>query len=128
MRPNTLKRTAVGIVAAAGIAAGSLAGATVSSAAPDTVVRQAVVAGETGTLAVNNFGLTSSQAKGVQRWLKARWSYRDSIDGQLGTNSWKAFQRHLKASHGYSGPIDGIAGPGTRAAFGKFGDWARSAY
>ena len=46
MRPHIMKRTAVSIVAATGIAAGSLAGATVSTAAPDTSVRQTAVTGE----------------------------------------------------------------------------------
>ncbi|MET8772999.1 peptidoglycan-binding protein [Streptomyces sp. NPDC004658] len=63
--------------------------------------------------AVNNLGLSAAQAKKVQRWLKTYWSYRDSIDGKLGTNSWKAFQRCLKKYWGYTGPIDGVVGKGT---------------
>lgn len=108
MRPHIMKRTAVSIVAAAGIAAGSLAGATVSTAAPDTPVRQAAVTGEAGTLAVYDFGLSDSQAEGIQRRPAARWDYNDLIDGDLGSNGRKAFQRHLKADWGYGDSVDGI--------------------
>ncbi|CAM5737051.1 hypothetical protein SMICM304S_08991 [Streptomyces microflavus] len=93
-----------------------------------------------------NLGLSTAQAKEVQRWLAGSWNYNDAIDGQLGTNSWKAFQRFLrsaanyndaidgvvgpntvkalqrwlKAHYGYTGAIDGIAGSGTQAAFKRF--------
>ncbi|MGA5067160.1 peptidoglycan-binding domain-containing protein [Streptomyces exfoliatus] len=98
-----------------------------------------------GTLATNNLGLSSTQAKQLQRWLALHYDYNDNIDGLLGTNSWKAMQRHLRAAwdyddaidgiagpntikalqrslrgYGYNGPIDGIAGEGTRVAFAKF--------
>jgi peptidoglycan hydrolase-like protein with peptidoglycan-binding domain len=91
--------------------------------------------------AVQNFGLTTQEAKYVQCWLRD-WGYTGPIDGLLGTESWKAYQRFLKQyygytgaidgdpgpntiralqremrNYGYTGPIDGIAGPGTRAAF-----------
>ncbi|CAL9644343.1 peptidoglycan-binding domain-containing protein [Streptomyces sp. enrichment culture] len=56
--------------------------------------------GEVSAPAVNNFGLSSTQAKGVQRC--------------------------LAVAFGYNGAIDGIAGDGTRAAFKRFGDKAVS--
>jgi peptidoglycan hydrolase-like protein with peptidoglycan-binding domain len=97
---------------------------------------------------VVNLGLTTSQAKDVQDWLKAYYGYTGAIDGQLGTGSWKALQRwlrnwtytgaidgivgtetikslqrYLRDFHDYNGAIDGVAGSGTQAAFGRFADW-----
>jgi lysozyme family protein len=126
-----------------GLAAGSLATAGTAFAAADT---KPAVSSEVSVLAVNNLGLTVAEAKKVQEWLKQYWGYTGAIDGQLGTNSWKAFQRCLKQywgytgeidgivgpntikalqrllkdSWGYTGPIDGIAGAGTKAAFKRF--------
>jgi peptidoglycan hydrolase-like protein with peptidoglycan-binding domain len=71
-------------------------------------------------LAVVNLGLSTAQARNVQCWLKANWGYTGALDGQLGTNSWKAFQRNLRTYWGYTGAIDGIAGSGTQAAFKRF--------
>ncbi|MEU3206924.1 peptidoglycan-binding domain-containing protein [Streptomyces cyaneofuscatus] len=108
----------------------------------------AVSAQQVAPLAVVNLGLSNAQAKEVQRWLARSWNYTGAIDGQLGTNSWKAFQRFLrpaanyndsidgvvgpstvkalqrwlKAHYGYTGAIDGVAGPGTQAAFKRFAD------
>lgn len=144
MRPNVVVRTLVGITAVAGLAAGSLATAGTSFAAP---VSQPAVSVQAATLAsYENFGLTTAEAKNVQNFLAEYWGYTDGIDGQLGPNSWKAFQRCLKtywgytgaidgdpgtntikalqrllkADYGYTGDIDGIAGSGTRAAFKRF--------
>jgi hypothetical protein len=64
-------------------------------------------------LAVVNLGLSTAQARNVQCWLKANWGYTGALDGQLGTNSWKAFQRNLRTYWGYTGAIDGIVGSGT---------------
>ncbi|MGJ5833188.1 peptidoglycan-binding protein [Streptomyces ossamyceticus] len=119
MRPNVMARTLVSLTAVVGIAAGALAGASTSFAASESAPRQAVTA-DASVLAVVNLGLSTNQAKGVQRWLRAEWDYNDSIDGQLGTDSWKAFQRHLKAHHGYGGSIDGIVGSGTVSALQRF--------
>ncbi|MBQ0984211.1 peptidoglycan-binding protein [Streptomyces sp. F63] len=117
---RALARTLVSLTAVAGLAAGSLAGAGAAFAAPDSSVQQVAPAEAAAPLAVVNLGLNTTQAKGVQRWLRAYWGYTDSIDGQLGPNSWKAFQRHLKAHHGYTGPIDGIVGSGTIKALQRF--------
>ncbi|MBB1246128.1 peptidoglycan-binding protein, partial [Streptomyces durbertensis] len=102
--------------------------------------------------AVENLGLTVRQAKGIQRHLWQLGHDPGTIDGQLGTNSWKAMQRSLrsygysdaidgivgpntikalqrmlKQHWGYSGAIDGIAGSGTRAAFARCGTaWANN--
>ncbi|MDA5146514.1 peptidoglycan-binding protein [Streptomyces sp. AD681] len=150
---RALTKALVSATAAVGIAAGGLATAGTATAAPAPV--QQSTSAEVAPLAVYNFGLSSAQAKGIQRWLKARWGYTGSIDGQLGVNSWKAFQRELAKNweykgkidgvpgyltiralqwklsmpaYGYDGLLDGIAGPATQAAFKKFGDWAKSTY
>ncbi|MEU6545978.1 peptidoglycan-binding domain-containing protein [Streptomyces sp. NPDC046859] len=110
MRPNVWTRTLVSVTAVVGLAAGSLATAGTSFAAPDT---QPAVSADAGVLAVNNLGLSTAEAKKVQGWLKEYWGYTGAIDGELGTNSWKAFQRCLKEYWGYTGAIDGIVGSGT---------------
>ncbi|WP_405577287.1 hypothetical protein [Streptomyces sp. NBC_01190] len=71
-------------------------------------------------LTTQNFGLTTAEGKNVQEFLADYWGYTDTIDGQLGTNSWKAFQRCLTQYWGYTGAIDGVAGSGTLAAFKRF--------
>ncbi|MGC9541701.1 peptidoglycan-binding domain-containing protein [Streptomyces sp. UG1] len=140
MRANALTRTVVSLTAVIGLAAGSLATAGASFAAQDT---KPAASSEVTILAVNNLGLTNAEAKKVQRVLKQHWGYRGSIDGLLGTNSWKAMQKWLtnwgypsnqidgivgpntikalqkwlKARYGYNGAIDGIAGSKTKAAF-----------
>ncbi|MFG3214713.1 peptidoglycan-binding domain-containing protein [Streptomyces tendae] len=148
MRPSVLTRSIVSATAVVGLAIGTLAGAGTSFAASVPAAEPAVSAEAFGTLATNNFGLTGTQAKNVQRWLAPRYDYTGDIDGLLGTQSWKAMQRYLAAhwryadpidgipgpdtikalqkflreSFDYTGPIDGIAGPGTRAAFARFAD------
>ncbi|MFF6781172.1 peptidoglycan-binding domain-containing protein [Streptomyces sp. NPDC012510] len=150
MRPNVMTRSIVSATVVAGLAIGTLAGAGTSFAASAPKAQPAVSAGAVSILATNNLGLTSKQAKGIQRWLKG-WGYKGDIDGQLGTNSWKAMQtylakdwkyedaidgivgpntikalqRFLKEHSNYEGAIDGIAGPGTRAAWSN---WANFIY
>ncbi|MFE5819461.1 peptidoglycan-binding protein [Streptomyces sp. NPDC056479] len=140
MRPNVWTRTLVSVSAIVGLAAGSLVTAGTSVAASDA---KPAVGSEISVLAVNNLGLTTEEAKKVQRVLKDNWGYTGEIDGLLGTNSWKAMQKWLthwgypgdqidgivgpntvkalqkwlKARYGYTGEIDGIAGSGTKAAF-----------
>lgn len=113
MRPSVLTRAIISATAVVGLAAGTLATAGTSFAAAPQAPQQAVGAEAFGTLATNNFGLSTTQAKNVQRWLAAYWDYNDSIDGLLGTNSWKAYQRCLKQYWGYTGEIDGDPGPNT---------------
>ncbi|MFF2998791.1 peptidoglycan-binding protein [Streptomyces sp. NPDC057950] len=148
MRPNALGKTLAGLVAIAGLAAGSVVTAGVSYAAPVNTPRTTAAAQPAIAAATQNFGLTTAEAKNVQRFLAEYWGYTDSIDGQLGTNSWKAMQRFLSgiwgytgaidgdpgtntvkalqrmlaAQWGYTGPIDGVAGSGTKAAFKRFAD------
>ncbi|WP_431961527.1 peptidoglycan-binding domain-containing protein [Actinacidiphila sp. bgisy160] len=118
MRSNVLTRALVGITAVVGMAAGGLAGATTSSAAPAPAASAAVASYGTVTpLAVVNLGLSTTQGRYVQCWLKyGNYGYTGALDGQLGTESWKAFQRYLKAAYGYTGAIDGIVGSGTVTA------------
>jgi len=63
-----------------------------------------------------NVGLSAAQASNVQCFLQQFWGYPGPIDGDLGTNSWKAMQRLLKTHWGYTGAIDGVVGGGTVAA------------
>jgi lysozyme family protein len=111
MRANAVTRTVVSLTAVVWIAAGTLAGAGAATAEP--VSKPAVSSQDVSVLAVNNLGLTTAEAKKVQNWLKQYWGYTGAIDGQLGTNSWKAFQRCLKQYWGYNDAIDGIVGPNT---------------
>ncbi len=116
MRPNVVTRTLVSATAIAGITAGSLAGASASLAAPAPATKSAASSQAVAPFAVNNLGLNTSEAQKVQRLLKRDpvCGYTGAIDGQLGTESWKAIQRCLKGKGwGYTGPIDGIVGSGT---------------
>ncbi|WP_328834078.1 peptidoglycan-binding protein [Streptomyces sp. NBC_00252] len=148
MRSNALGKTLAGLVAVAGIAAGTVATAGVGYAAPVSPSSTSVVSQPAAAAATHNFGLTTAEAKNVQRFLAEYWDYNDSIDGQLGTNSWKAMQRFLSgiwgytgaidgdpgtntvkalqrmlaAQWGYTGAIDGDPGSGTQAAFKRFAD------
>ncbi|XVS61787.1 peptidoglycan-binding domain-containing protein [Actinosynnema sp. CA-299493] len=97
-----------GLTAAGAPAAGS-------AHAPATT-EHAVAADNVIPLAVVNLGLSTTQAKYVQCWLQDYWGYTGGIDGELGTNSWKAFQRNLRTHWGYTGAIDGIVGSGTVSA------------
>ncbi|CAM5743241.1 hypothetical protein SHIRM173S_09441 [Streptomyces hirsutus] len=99
---RAMTKALVSVTTAVGIAAGGLATAGTSFAAPTQDTKAVASAEAVAPLAVVNLGLNATQAKGVQRWLRAHWSYTDSIDGELGPNSWKAFQRMLKAHHGYT--------------------------
>jgi hypothetical protein len=67
-----------------------------------------------------NVGLSVAQASNVQCWLQQFWGYPGPIDGDLGTNSWKAMQRFLRTHWGYTGAIDGVVGGGTVAALQRF--------
>lgn len=81
--------------------------------------------GEVGTLAVNNLGLNTVQAKKWQCYLRY-WNFNPgTIDGQLGTDSWKAAQRFFNY-YGYNGDValvvDGVVGPNTIRALQRFLD------
>lgn len=115
MRSNTVRAFA-SIAALLGITAGTLAvSGTAVAATPER--HRNVISGPVAVAEVNNLGLSTSQAKQVQFYLRYYIGYYSgAIDGLLGTESWKAMQQMLRA-YGYSGAIDGIAGSGTRAAF-----------
>lgn len=87
-------------------------GSGIATASANTPSAATVTTTGVTTQAVVNLGLDRRQARAVQEWLAAHHGYRGSIDGYLGTGSWKAFQRHLRA-HGYNGAIDGVVGSGT---------------
>ncbi|ANS69736.1 hypothetical protein SLINC_7512 [Streptomyces lincolnensis] len=75
--------------------------------------QQQTVTGEVGTLAVVNLGLSNQQAKYWQCYLRDEGYRPGTIDGHLGTNSWKAAQRLFKDRGHYNDSIDGIVGPNT---------------
>ncbi|MGW2089684.1 peptidoglycan-binding domain-containing protein [Streptomyces sp. NPDC001880] len=118
MRSNKVRALA-SFTALLGIAAGSLAASgTAVAATPER--RQTVVSGPAAITEVVNLGLSTSQAKRVQFYLRYYAGvYTGAIDGLLGTESWKAMQRELR-SYGYTGAIDGIVGSGTIKALQQF--------
>lgn len=109
---RALTKALVGVTSAVGIAAGGLATAGTANAAA-TQTEQRTASTEVAPLAVNNLGLSRAEARNVQRFLAKHWEYNGTIDGYLGTNSWKAFQRLLAKHHGYKDGIDGIVDPNT---------------
>ncbi|MGP4014100.1 peptidoglycan-binding domain-containing protein [Streptomyces sp. 4N124] len=114
---RVVTRALVSITAVAGILAGSLAGASASFAATETDSKPAASAKAVSPLAVNNLGLSTTQARYVQCWLmESGAGYPGPLDGLLGTESWKAFQRYLMQDWQYPGPIDGDPGPNTKMA------------
>lgn len=117
---RALTRTFVSATAVAGILVGSLAGASSSFATTGVATKPAVSTKEVSPLAVDNHGLNTTEARWVQCWLMDYWSYPGPLDGQLGTNSWKAMQRFLATYHGYTGNIDGDPGPNTNRALQRY--------
>ncbi|MBA9050511.1 MULTISPECIES: peptidoglycan-binding domain-containing protein [Streptomyces] len=145
MRSIALTRTLVSVTAVVGMAAGGLAGASASFATSQPTAKPAVSVQHVSILAVNNLGLTTTQAKHWQCELRMYHFDPGTIDGQLGTNSWKAAQKlfneglyyvdkplvvdgivgteTIKAlqsylnSEGWGLTVDGVAGSETRAAF-----------
>ncbi|MFJ1975452.1 peptidoglycan-binding protein [Streptomyces sp. NPDC087903] len=139
----SLTRTLVSAAVVIGISAGSLAGASAGFAASQPTAKPAARAQGVSVLAVNNLGLNTTQAKHWQCWLRG-WGFNPgTIDGQLGTSSWKAAQSFfnyygeyvdgrlvvdgvvgtstIKALQNWLGVgIDGVAGSQTRAAFASF--------
>ncbi|MCF1598201.1 peptidoglycan-binding domain-containing protein [Streptomyces muensis] len=117
MRPNVWTRTLVSVSAVVGLAAGGLATAGTSFAAQDA---KTTVSSEVTILAVNNLGLNTERAKNWQCWLRDRGYSPGTIDGQLGTNSWKAAQRFLNARGHNAGTVDGVVGPDTIRALQRY--------
>ncbi|MCQ0021833.1 peptidoglycan-binding protein [Streptomyces somaliensis DSM 40738] len=102
-------RLLVSATAVVGLAAGGLAGASASSAAAASHAKLAVVTQE-ALVQSNNLGLNTERAMNWQRWLKHLGQNPGTIDGILGSDSWKAAQREF----GFTGSdVDGIVGPKT---------------
>jgi peptidoglycan hydrolase-like protein with peptidoglycan-binding domain len=143
-----MTRALVCATAVVGLGAGSLAGASVGFAASQPAAKPAVSTQDVSILAVNNLGLNTKQAKHWQCWVKSGGFDPGTIDGQLGSNSWKATQRYfnhygfnvgsklvvdgvvgtntIKALQNFLGAdIDGVAGPQTRSLFASWNntDW-----
>ncbi|MFF2377653.1 peptidoglycan-binding domain-containing protein [Streptomyces xiamenensis] len=118
MRTKKLTKTLVTFTALAAIGAGGLVTAGTAVAAP--AENHSVATDSVRPLTVNNLGLTTEEAKNIQRALAHSWDYTGPIDGLLGTDSWKALQRHLAQSWGYTDAIDGIAGPNTIKALQRY--------
>jgi hypothetical protein len=121
---RALTKALVSVTAAVGIAAGGLATAGTAMAAPASAQQQAVSA-EVAPLAVVNLGLNTTRAKHWQCYLRnVDTKYNPgTIDGQLGTNSWKAAQRLFKDLGYYDDSIDGIVGPNTIKGLQRFLNW-----
>ncbi len=120
MRSNALTRTVVSLTAVLGLAAGTVAAAGTGFAASQPAAKPAVSAQDVSVLAVNNLGLNTARAKNWQCWLRDRGYNPGTIDGQLGTNSWKAAQRLLNARGHNAGDVDGAVGPNTIRALQKY--------
>ncbi|MFD9902885.1 peptidoglycan-binding protein [Streptomyces sp. NPDC059063] len=117
---TALTKTLVSAAAIVGIVAGSLAGATVSSAGSPPAATHAASAQDVSILAVNNLGLNTARAKNWQCWLRDTGYNPGAIDGQLGTNSWKAAQRKFNDLGLGAGTVDGIVGPNTIRALQRY--------
>ncbi len=102
-------RAALSVTAAIGVAAGGLAvwrsgglaGANVAVSAP-AAPQSAVTSRADAPRAVNNLGLSNSEAKDVQCFPTDYWGYHGSFYGRWGTESWQAMQRNLQANWGSS--------------------------
>ncbi|MCZ4515493.1 peptidoglycan-binding domain-containing protein, partial [Streptomyces sp. ActVer] len=71
-------------------------------------------------LAVVNLGLNTRHAMNWQCWLRDTGYDPGTIDGLLGTSSWKAAQRKFDALGYYDDSIDGIVGPNTIRALQRY--------
>ncbi|MGW1720808.1 peptidoglycan-binding domain-containing protein [Streptomyces sp. NPDC002156] len=120
MRSNMLTRTAISLTAVVGLAAGTVAAAGTSFAASQSAATTAVSAQDVSILAVNNLGLNTARAKNWQCWLRDVGYSPGTIDGQLGTNSWKAAQRMFNDLGHNAGTVDGVVGPNTIRALQRY--------
>ncbi|MEZ3182573.1 peptidoglycan-binding protein [Streptomyces pimonensis] len=116
---RALTKALVGVTTAVGIAAGGLATAGTAMAVPATA-QERVVSAEAGVLAVENLGLNTTRAKNWQCWLRDTGYNPGTIDGQLGTNSWKAAQRKFNDLGYNAGTVDGVVGPNTIRALQRY--------
>ena len=116
MRPNVLTRTLVGLTAVAGLAVGSLATAGTSFATSQPAAFSQAVT----IKATNNLGLNTARAKNWQCLLRDTGYNPGTIDGELGTNSWKAAQRKFNDMGFNAGTVDGDVGPNTIKALQRY--------
>ncbi|MGY6021783.1 peptidoglycan-binding domain-containing protein [Streptomyces spinosirectus] len=120
MALTRLTKTLLGTLTAAALGLGTLAGATAATAAP----AQQAVARTVTIQAVNNLGLNTTEGKSVQCYVRDAapvGKYNPgTIDGRLGTNSWKAWQRFLNDRGYNAGTVDGAVGPNTIRGLQRF--------
>ncbi|MEU1784284.1 MULTISPECIES: peptidoglycan-binding domain-containing protein [Streptomyces] len=109
----TVGLTAAGLVLGL---TGTLAGATTATAAPAQQVHTQTVTVQ----AVNNLGLSTSEGKSVQCYVRDAGFDPGTIDGRLGTNSWIAWQNFLNDRGFPAGTADGIVGPKTISGLQSF--------
>ncbi|MFD9822898.1 peptidoglycan-binding domain-containing protein [Streptomyces violascens] len=98
----------------------TLAGATAATAAPTQQVPGQTITSQ----AVNNLGLSISEGKSVQCYVRdaaplGRYN-PGTIDGQLGPNSWRAWQLFLNDRGFNAGTVDGQVGPNTIRGLQRF--------
>lgn len=121
MRTDGAPRAPASVTAIGGIAAGSPAGADAGLAASQPAANPVVVSTRGGSIrTVNNLGLNTVQAKNWQCWLRDMGYDPGTIDGQLGTNSWKAAQRKFNDLGFGIGAVDGIVGTNTIKALQRY--------
>ncbi|MFC9622757.1 peptidoglycan-binding protein [Streptomyces sp. NPDC056930] len=121
MRPNVVMRTLVSATAIVGIAtAAGLAGESASFAAPAPASNPAASSTAVVPLATNNLGLSTTQAKSWQSWLRAMGYNPGTIDGVLGHDSWMAAQKMLNDTDCKAGTPDGIVGTNTIKALQRY--------
>jgi peptidoglycan hydrolase-like protein with peptidoglycan-binding domain len=120
MALTRLTKTLLGTLTAVTLGIGTLGGATAAVAAP----AQQTAARTVTIQAVNNLGLNTTEAKSVQCYVRDAvpvGKYNPgAIDGQLGTNSWKAWQRFLNDRGYNAGTVDGDVGPNTIRGLQRF--------
>ncbi|OLZ65603.1 hypothetical protein AV521_31740 [Streptomyces sp. IMTB 2501] len=95
---------------------GTLTGATTATAASAHQVPTQTVTIQ----AVNNLGLTTTEAQSVQCYVRDARFNPGTIDGQLGSNSWAAWQRFLNDRGFNAGTVDGEVGPNTIRGLQRF--------
>ncbi|MGW2250751.1 peptidoglycan-binding domain-containing protein [Kitasatospora sp. NPDC001660] len=119
MASNKTAKALLGILTAAALGVGTLAGASAATAAP----AQQVVTRTVTIQAVNNLGLSTTEAKSVQCYVRSAGYDPGAIDGQLGSASWSAWQRFLNDRNFNAGTVDGQVGPNTIRALQGFLVW-----
>ncbi|MGC0418600.1 peptidoglycan-binding domain-containing protein [Embleya sp. AB8] len=118
MASKTLTKALLGTLTAAALSIGTLAGATTAGAAP--AAEQVPTARSVSIQAVNNLGLNTGEGKRVQCFVRSAGYDPGTIDGRLGSNSWKAWQSFLNDGGYGAGAVDGSVGPNTIRALQRY--------